>query len=535
MRYVEDLHGREALVEALIGTGLDRKDFEQGAWASLPQVERFLANSRELFSDDESFKRAFGYRLADTLGPVRYLAWATSPSVLFTRGFQSIDAFSDFSRVEIVHTDRSSASLHYFSARPESRLLCLSRQGQAAALPTLWDLPPAVFHERSCIARGDDRCDYLIRWYESRRWWPPALGVVLGGASLAAAWHLDAGDPTAGWLLLPAVLGLLGYAYELRRTQRAHVTVAQEASEALRALAKQESEARRELWKMHERQRQWSRLLEEQVAERTASVHRALATLDARRREQEVAMRGVSHDLRNPLAALGALSWQLRGCVEGDLAPSAELLEDYEEALSQLESLVDELVTSTRGEQLVSLRPIAQEIHDLPDRLRRRLSALVFGKDVRVTVFRTREAPERIHVDPLLFDRVMDNLMTNAAKYTERGSIVLEVGGTPGHLTLKLSDTGIGIEQERIEQIFSGHGAPPRDATGRSFGVGLSVVVRLMAQLGGRLEVMSKPGEGTTFWAHFPVDAVEACSGEEPAPSDFDAVVRRVVNIRRVH
>ena len=72
-----------------------------------------------------------------------------------------------------------------------------------------------------------------------------------------------------------------------------------------------------------------------------------------------------------------------------------------------------------------------------------------------------------------------------------------------GFLTLKLSDTGEGIPASQVERIFR-----PRPADEptkpNSYGIGLSSVVRLLAQIGGRIDVMSKPGVGTTFWAHFP-------------------------------
>src|SRR5690606_21507544 len=113
---------------------------------------------------------------------------------------------------------------------------------------------------------------------------------------------------------------------------------------------------------------------------------------------------------------------------------------------------------------------------------------------------------DRIETDPLIFERVIDNLCTNAAKYTERGSIVLELDGRPGFLVLKISDTGRGIAPERLEKIFAADSSPDAERAARSLGVGLSVVVTLMGQIGGRVEVMSKVGRGTTFWAHFPLE-----------------------------
>jgi two-component system sensor histidine kinase EvgS len=162
------------------------------------------------------------------------------------------------------------------------------------------------------------------------------------------------------------------------------------------------------------------------------------------------------------------------------------------------------------------------------------MRALVLGRDIRVSVFKTREAPEQIHIDTLVFERVIDNLFTNAAKYTERGSIVVELDGIPGFLTLKVSDTGCGIEEADIAHIFRPEGSAPERRSSHSLGIGLSVVIRLLQQIGGRLEVMSKPAQGTTFWAHFPIQGSESAHAPRsvPLPGD-DEVVHQVVTIRR--
>ena len=117
----------------------------------------------------------------------------------------------------------------------------------------------------------------------------------------------------------------------------------------------------------------------------------------------------------------------------------------------------------------------------------------------------TREAPDVIYFDPLVFDRVTDNLLTNAAKYTERGSIVVEVTGNDDFIIIQVSDSGRGIDETELERIFQPGGSSKDHRANDSFGVGLSVVLQLLEQVGGSLEVMSQPGRGTTFWANFPI------------------------------
>ena len=124
--------------------------------------------------------------------------------------------------------------------------------------------------------------------------------------------------------------------------------------------------------------------------------------------------------------------------------------------------------------------------------------------------------------------------MTNAVKYTEQGSIVLELDGKPGFLTIKISDTGRGIADEDIERIFHAGGSDPDKREEYSHGLGLSVVVRLLDRMGGKLEVMSFPGRGSTFWVHFPIEPLEMNSVSRASEIEFSDPVNRVVTIRRV-
>jgi signal transduction histidine kinase len=217
-----------------------------------------------------------------------------------------------------------------------------------------------------------------------------------------------------------------------------------------------------------------------------------------------------------------------------------------ETAAAQLEGMLTKLMeVATQDPGFVRLVPEPHPVAPLAEMFRRRLKALVHGRDIKVSVFCTREAPDEIVIDPVVFDRVVANFLTTAAKYTHRGSILLEISGTPfspadgdpspvpAFLTLKLSDTGEGISSTDFDRIFRPRSGNAPSSRPDSYGVGLSNVVRLLAQIGGRIDVMSKPAVGTTFWAHFPVKpmpAKRASSGDE----NLDAMITSVVTIRKV-
>lgn len=538
-RYVADHLGEATLVSIADRAGLNAGDLDgKTRWVSLERFEAFLAAARSLVADDATFRTACAWRLEEGYGPLRFVLWAVSPRLMYVQGVSNIKLISAISEYKVVDAGRNFIHGRYTSEKPESRLLCLHRQAQIEALPTLWRLPPAHVEELSCIAHGDDACEYRVRWYSKLGWLPTALGASGGLGALFFILGSGFVQPALA-ATLPVLGAALGYIVDLHRTHRSNLFLGEEINEALRQLAREDAEARRELIAIGQRQQEWARLMEDQVAERTGMLQEVVERIQKLQQQRHSTLRGFSHDLRNPLSVLKAETSILRTYLEvlGGEGPS--IIEDHERAVQQMERLLSDLmdVATAEGKQL-RVAPEQIDVAPLTERLRRRLRALVHGRDIRVSVFSTREAPELIQTDVLLLDRVLDNLLTNAAKYTERGSILVEVGGTPGYLTIKVSDTGRGIDADHIRAVFAPGGSDADTRAPSSYGVGLSIVLHLLGQIGGRLEVMSKPGVGTTFWAHFPETIQRPAVLFDDLPREdsaaFNELMSRVVTIRRI-
>jgi signal transduction histidine kinase len=532
--WIADHHGRATMERTIRAAGLDPSVIDSSAWISSAQLDAFLRGLRELAGDDDTFREACTYQLLEAYGFIRYVFASLTPSLVLKLAANSMTLVSSIHSAEVLEEDRNHVRFSVKSAHrdKETRLMCLSRQAQSGATPTLFGLPAASVTEHSCMARGDDACVYDYRFYTRSRWFFWLLGLAAGLLAMLASSAVTA---VAGelWLAVPLLGALLGALAESQRTSDGNLAHGLAIQKAMRDIAALEAEAHREINDLRQRERRWAGLMEEQVAERTRTLQDVVTRVRSIGAARATNLRGLSHDLRNPLSVLRANNAFVKMSIDGD-AELAEALHDNDAAIHKMEAMLRDLVGAAQTDaSLVRITPEVIAVEPLVELLRRRTRALVLGRDIRVSVFRTREAPETLETDPLVLERVMDNLCTNAAKYTDQGSIVIELDGTPEHLVVKVSDTGRGIESERMHRIFQSLGSGPDARSAQSLGVGLSVVVQLLRQIGGRLEVMSRPGSGSTFWVHFPISVKERIPRDNAVDGIADVVTLRELSEHR--
>ncbi|MBE7422753.1 MAG: response regulator [Zoogloeaceae bacterium] len=244
--------------------------------------------------------------------------------------------------------------------------------------------------------------------------------------------------------------------------------------------------------------------LDRRVEEKSAELRINLEHLDSARARAEEANRAksrflaaASHDLRQPLHALGLFAVALRG--EVSLPHTRDLVGKIGRCVDDLEKMFGELMDISR----IDAGTVAAKICDFPlqglfDRLRADFQPLAGEKRLRL-----RFRPTRVWVrsDPLMFERILRNLLSNALRYTERGSVLVACRARGETLWIEVRDSGIGIppaEQARIFEEFHQVGNPERDRS-KGVGLGLSIVRRLAELLGEKVALRSAPGRGATF------------------------------------
>jgi len=293
------------------------------------------------------------------------------------------------------------------------------------------------------------------------------------------------------------------------------------------------AERQGELWRTNEQLRQHARQLSEQVKgleqrARESTTSRAALEQEAERlalRSQYKSefLANMSHELRAPLNSLLILAQLLAENAGGTLTPKqVEYAQTIRIAGNDLLVLVNDILDLSKVESGRATLSIARErMADLRDYLERafREIALDRGLDFKATL--QRGLPAAIQTDVQRLRQILQNLLSNAFKFTEKGAVSLEValaksGWTQGHgsldnaeqvLAFSVVDTGIGIPQDKHRIIFEafhqGSGLSKHQSAGA--GLGLSISSELARLLGGEIRVDSNPGHGSAFTLYLPV------------------------------
>jgi len=280
----------------------------------------------------------------------------------------------------------------------------------------------------------------------------------------------------------------------------------------------------------HER-RQAARL-----AERSRELERLSSELLRANRMKNDFLANVSHELRTPLNAIVGFVDLLREGVYGDLSPrQVKPVERIEASANHLRHLVDQILDLAKmaagrldvHSELLDIRPFILDVAS-------EVESLVNEKSLSLSLAMGSSLP-RIKSDPTHLRQILVNLLGNAIKYTDAGSIVVKTRaltrslaleqGLPqlvadaheninSWLAVQVIDSGRGIaaaDQERVFEEFEQVDAGPRaDSPHRGTGLGLAISRRLARLLGGDLLLQSESGKGSTFTLWLPVGELES-------------------------
>lgn len=234
----------------------------------------------------------------------------------------------------------------------------------------------------------------------------------------------------------------------------------------------------------------------------------------------------MSHEIRTPLnGILGMgkvlskepLSDRQQGHVQIILQSGAILL-----------SLLDDLLDISKIEAgKLTLEAGEVDLAEIVRSAQAGLTVLAAEKDVAVSCLVSPEAEGRFRGDPTRVRQIVNNLCSNALKFTDQGQITLEVSNPDGQLRLVVRDTGIGISAAKLGELFQKFTQADPSIT-RKFGgtgLGLAISQELARLMGGEITLESEEGAGSTFTARLPLARLEGVADAAPGaerPNDIE-------------
>jgi PAS domain S-box-containing protein len=226
----------------------------------------------------------------------------------------------------------------------------------------------------------------------------------------------------------------------------------------------------------------------------------------------------ISHELRTPLNAIMGYSDLLDARISGDLTEKQRRQIDRIRASARhLLQLIEEILSFARIESGGDeVRPELVDASTLIDEVVAVTEPLAAGKGLE---FRTdAKAGVALETDAGKARQVLVNLMSNAIKFTDRGSVTLSMRPQGEHVVFEVADTGVGIAADQIDRIFDPFWQAERPNTRRvgGTGLGLSVSRRYVRLLRGDLEIRSEPGRGTYVTVTLPL----RLTGSNPGSRD---------------
>jgi len=215
-----------------------------------------------------------------------------------------------------------------------------------------------------------------------------------------------------------------------------------------------------------------------------------------------------SHDLRQPLQTLALLNGTLLRLVNDPDALAA--LTQQELAISAMSRLLNALLDISKLES----GAIKPELTDFKvaaifDELRNEFASLAARKGLELQV---QSSGQLVYSDPSLVEQILRNLLSNAIKYTRAGRVILHcMADGDSKVRIEVTDTGIGIPAEQLPYIYDEfyQVGVPTNSTRDGYGLGLSIVQRLVKLLELGFDVRSEPGKGSAFTLVLPVSMAQ--------------------------
>ena len=252
------------------------------------------------------------------------------------------------------------------------------------------------------------------------------------------------------------------------------------------------------------------RKLQELVVERTRNFERAAREAEIASRAKGDFLARMSHEIRTPMNGVIGMAELLENTKLED--KQQHMLQTMRTSADSLLDIINDILDFSRIEagQLQVLKAAFSPV-DLIEEVCELLAPRAHERDLELVCDIDTKVPESCAGDPLRLRQVVTNLVGNAIKYTQKGSITVRASAIPqlddvSQLRIEVEDTGYGIPEEQLQKMFEpftqGDSFETRKQGGT--GLGLAITKQLVTLLGGEVNVTSKLGAGSKFWVTIP-------------------------------
>ena len=231
----------------------------------------------------------------------------------------------------------------------------------------------------------------------------------------------------------------------------------------------------------------------------------------------------MSHELRTPLNSLLILSKLLGDNPDNNLShDQVKFARTIESSGNDLLTLINDILDLSKIEAgHIQIQPEPVAVQRLVGDIRQLFQPVADTRGLPFEIILAEDCPRAIETDRLRIEQILKNLLSNAFKFTERGSVRLTLSRVDGdRLALAVADTGIGMSKEQQGHIFDAFHQADGTISRRygGTGLGLSISRELTRLLGGSISLESRPGEGSVFTLVIPIayGAIETASRDNP-------------------
>lgn len=251
--------------------------------------------------------------------------------------------------------------------------------------------------------------------------------------------------------------------------------------------------------------------LEERIKERTNELLREKERAESADRVKTAFLSSISHELRTPLNSIigftGVLLQELAGPVNEDQAKQLRFIQN---AGRHLLALINDLLDISRieaGKLRMDIRSV--DLSSLVKTVAEGFQHDYEGKGIPL-LMETGDPLPRVEADSQRLEQVLNNLLSNALKFTDAGHVIVRSRAESGSVIVEVEDTGIGISAEDRERLFRPFVQLEAGRARQGTGLGLSICRHLMEAMGGQISLRSESGKGSTFTIRLPAPSASS-------------------------